>query len=413
MSTAAPGVAAARTRPWHVLAGGPFRALWAAHLLTLLGDAFSIVALPWLVLQMTGSGVALGTVLALEAVPRAVLMLVGGAVTDRVSPRLAMLGSAAVRAVLIGLLAALVLTRTAQLWEVYATALLVGAISAFFLPARFAVLPGVVADHHLEAGNALLNLNQNASLFLGPALAGLLVAASGPGPAFAVDAAAFAMASLLLLTVRARQTAGEPAPAKAAGLLADIREGLRYAWNDAALRAVLLLVAAVNFASTAAMSVGLPVLAHQRYAQGAAALGSLLAAWGLGSSVGVVGAGLRRMPTRFGPLVVGTVAWSGVCVGLVGLSPSLPLALVATAVGGLADGTINTYGFVWLQRRTDEAVRGRVMSLVMMAAVGLAPVSLALAGLIAGQPTLLFTVAAAIMVASAAGAGLSRTVRSL
>jgi hypothetical protein len=119
------------------------------------------------------------------------------------------------------------------------------------------------------------------------------------------------------------------------------------------------------------------------------------------------------MPMRFGPLVILAVAWSGVCVGLVGLAPALPLALAATAIGGLADGTINTYGWAWLQRRTDEAVRGRVMSLVMMAAVGLAPVSLALAGLIAGWPTLLFVVAAAIMVASAAGAALSRTVRSL
>jgi hypothetical protein len=119
------------------------------------------------------------------------------------------------------------------------------------------------------------------------------------------------------------------------------------------------------------------------------------------------------MPKRFGPLVILTVAWSGVCVGLVGLAPALPFAMAATAVGGLADGTINTYGWAWLQRRTGEAMRGRVMSLVMMAAVGLAPVSLALAGLIAGRPTLLFIAAASIMLASAAGAALSRTVRSL
>jgi cytochrome bd-type quinol oxidase subunit 2 len=82
-------------------------------------------------------------------------------------------------------------------------------------------------------------------------------------------------------------------------------------------------------------------------------------------------------------------------------------------VGGLADGAINTYGLVWLQRRTEEAVRGRVMSLVMMASVGLAPVSLALGGLIAGHPTALFLAAGAITVATAAGAALSRTMRSL
>jgi hypothetical protein len=197
------------------------------------------------------------------------------------------------------------------------------------------------------------------------------------------------------------------------GLLGKIRAGLRYVWDDAGLRAVLLVVAAINFATTASMMVGLPVLAHQRFAQGAAALGSLLAAWGVGSTIGVVWAGLRRMPAHFGPLVIVTVAWIGVSVGLVGLAPTLPLALAAAAVGGLADGAINTYGLVWLQRRTEEAVRGRVMSLVMMASVGLAPVSLALGGLIAGHPTVLFLAAGAITVATAAGAALSRTMRSL
>jgi MFS family permease len=404
--------APAAVRPWHVLAGRSFRALWAAHLLTLLGDGFSIVALPWLVLQMTGSGLALGTVLALQAIPRAALMLVGGAVADRVSPRLAMLGSAAVRAVLVGVLALLVLTRAAQLWEVCAIALLVGAVSAFFLPARFAVLPAVVADRHLEAGSALLTLNQNVTIFVGPALAGLLVAAAGPGPAFVVDAVAFAGGAALLLAVSAPRPAAAAAE-RVAGLLGEIGDGLRYAWRDAGLRAALLLIATINFATTASMTVGLPVLAHQRFAQGAAALGSLLAAWGVGSSLGVVGGGLLRMPLRFGWLIIASVAWSGACVGLVGLAPSLPLALAATAVGGLADGAINTYGWAWLQRRTAEAMRGRVMSLVMMAALGLAPVSLALAGLIAGQPTLLFGAAAAIMLGGAGAAALSRTVRSL
>lgn len=412
MSAATADLAEAPARPWHILASGSFRSLWAAHLLTLVGDGFSMVALPWLVLQLTGSGLAVGTVLALEAVPRAALMLVGGAVTDRLSPRLAMLGSAAARTALIGVLAVLVLSHTVQLWEVYATALLAGAVSALFIPARFSVLPSVVSDEQLEAGNALLNLNQQASLFVGPALAGVLVAAAGPGPAFAVDAAAFGVAALVLLRVPARRAAAAVA-ANATGLLGEIRDGLRYAWADRGLRATLLLIAAVNFATAGAIQVGLPVLAHQRFAQGAAAFGSLLAAWGAGSIVGVVGAGLRRVPARFGLVVIVTIAWIGGCLGLVGLAPTLPLALAAMAVGGLADGVVNTYGFAWLQRRVDAGVIGRVMSLVMLSSLGVTPLSLALAGLIAGHPTLLFAAAAGIIVLAAAGGAASRTVRSL
>jgi len=139
----------------------------------------------------------------------------------------------------------------------------------------------------------------------------------------------------------------------------------------------------------------------------------MLAAWGAGSAAGVVGAGLRRMPDRIGPLVVASVTWFGVCFLLIAASPNLPLALATVAAVGVASGVLNTYGFTWLQRRTDEAMRGRVMALVMLASMGLGPVSLAMAGLLAGQPAVLFAAAAAIVLATAVGAGLSRTVRSL
>jgi len=425
MTAAAPEGVRSPARPWRLMAASSFRRLWTAQLLTLLGESFSFVAMAWLVLQLTGSGLALGTVLALEAVPRALLMLVGGALSDRLSPRRAMLGSAAARAVLIGLLALLILAHAVQLWHVYVVALLTGAVSAFFLPARFAILPTVVADDQLEAGNALLNLNQQASMFVGPALAGVLVAAAGSGPAFLVDAASFALASALLVALPVAPAAA-PAPAApaataapdapaagGAGLLGDIRDGLRYAWNDVAIRAVLLLIAAIDFASAGAMQVGLPVLAHQRFALGAAAFGSLLGAWGAGSAAGVVGAGLRRVPERFGALVIGGVAWFGACFAVLAVSPDLPVALAAAAAMGVSSGVLNTYGFTWLQRRSDVAMQGRVMAIVMLASMGLAPVSLAVAGLVASQPTLLFLAAAAIVLAGAGGAALSRTVRSL
>lgn len=414
MTDAAPEAVRGSPRPWAVLRQRGFRSLWAAHLLTTLGEAFSLVAMPWLVLQLTGSGLALGTVLALEAVPRAALMLVGGAVTDRLSPRLAMLGSAAVRAVLIGLLAALILFHTVQLWEIYAIALLTGTVSAFFIPARFSVLPSVVGEDELEAGNALLNLNQQGALFLGPAVAGLLVAATGPGPAFALDAVAFGLAALILpgVVIRQAPSAAGP-PADGVSLLREIGDGLRYAWSDAGLRAAIVLSAAINFATAGAMSVGLPVLARERFAQGAAAFGIVLAAWGIGSTLGVVGAGLRAALAPFGLLIIAGVGMIGICLGLIGLAPTLPLAIAAAAAMGVAGGAVNTYAIAWLQRRTEGAMRGRVMSIVMLSAVGLAPISLALAGLFAGQPTLLFCAAAAIVLATTAGAALSRTVRQL
>lgn len=403
-------------RPWRIFASGPFRSLWAAQLLSLLGESFTYVAMPWLVLQITHSGLAVGSVLALEAVPRAAFMLVGGAVADRLSPRLTMLGSAVVRAAVLGGLAALILAQRVQLWEVYAAAVAVGAVSAFFMPARFAVVPSVVADHHLEAGNALLTLNQQGSMVLGPAVAGVLIATTSTGLAFAGDAVAFALAALLLLALSTAPRLGaQDQPASPPGsLLRTMADGLAYVWNDVGLRAVIALIAVIDFCYAGAMQVGLPVLAQERFSQGAAAFGSVVAAFGAGATIGVIGSGLARVPPRMGRLAIGVVTWLGAGLGLLGLAPNLSLAVVVAAVSGLATGAGNTFGLTWLHRRTDDAMRGRVAALVFLASVGLAPLSLALAGLLAAHHVgLIFGAGAAMILVAALGAALSKTVRSL
>src|SRR2546423_4504363 len=119
---ASPAVPAPPPRRWTVLSSSTFRKLWVATTLSLFGDFFSYIAMAWLVLQLTGSSLALGSVLVVQALPRAVLMVVGGALADRVSPRLTMLGSMGLRAVVVAPLAVVVLTGRVQMWEVYAGA---------------------------------------------------------------------------------------------------------------------------------------------------------------------------------------------------------------------------------------------------------------------------------------------------
>src|SRR6202165_5831798 len=97
-------------RPWRVFSSGSFRKLWVATTLSLFADFFSYIAMAWLVLQLTGSGLALGSVLVVQALPRAVLMVVGGALADRISSRLTMLGSMGLRTAVVAPLAVLVLT---------------------------------------------------------------------------------------------------------------------------------------------------------------------------------------------------------------------------------------------------------------------------------------------------------------
>src|SRR2546423_3906340 len=185
---ASPAVPAPPPRRWTVLSSSPFRKLWIATTLSLFGDFFSYIALAWLVLQLTGSSLALATVLIVQALPRAVLMLVGGALADRLSSRLTMLGSMALRALFVAPLALLVLTGRVQMWQVYAIAVVFGVVDAFFMPARSSILPQVVGDRELEPGNAVLNVTAQASVILGPILGGVIVAVLGIGWAVGADA---------------------------------------------------------------------------------------------------------------------------------------------------------------------------------------------------------------------------------
>jgi hypothetical protein len=402
-----------RPRPWTVFAGGSFRKLWGATALSLAGDNFSYVAMAWLVLQLTGSSLALGTVLVVQAVPRAVLMAVGGALTDRFSARLTMAASMGLRVALVAPLGALVLTGRIQLWEVYAASAVFGVVDAFFMPARTSILPRVVADHELEPGNAVLNVTSQASIVVAPALAGLVVAAWGTGWAFLVDGASFAAGFALVLWLPAAIRQAD-APGGAAGLAGQMLAGFRYAWADVGIRVSLIIIAAIDFAASGAIGVGFPTLAHGRLGGSAAILGVLYAAWGVGATAGAVGAGLLRPPRRFGLLLVGVCAWIGAGIGLMGLLHSLPPVATVIAITAVATGVINTYGISWLQRRTNPEMQGRVMSLVMLASMGLTPIAYAVSGVIAQvNVTALFVIAGALILVTAAGAAASRTVRSL
>jgi transmembrane secretion effector len=405
-----------RTRPWTLLRSPDFVKLFAVSNLSLVGDFFSYVALAWLVLQVTGSSLALGGVLVVQAVPRSILIAVGGAVVDRLSARVTMLASMGLRVVAVGPLAVVVLTGHVQMWEVYVASAVFGVVDAFFMPARSSILPRLVADRDLEPANAFLNVSSQVAIVAGPALAGVVVAAFGTGWAFAVDAACFAVGLPIVLWLPAVKRAGEEGAAQKpkGGIGGEIVAGLRYAWSDVGIRATLVIVAAVDFGAQGAIGVGLPTLAHGRFDAGATGLGVLLAGWGLGATLGAAAAGVLPPPKRFGVAVVAACGWIGVCIIGIGLMPSLLPAIAVIAGAGLASGLINTYGMSWLQRRTDRAMQGRVMSLVFLASVGLVPVGNAVAGVLGEiSPTLLFAAAGSLIVAAAAGAFSSRAVRAL
>lgn len=156
------------TSPLHVLRNRNFRLLWIGEGISLLGDQFYLIALPWLILSLTGDALAVGTVLATAGIPRALFMLVGGALTDRFTPRRLMINSNLGCMALTGLLAALVATNLTQLWMLYVLALFFGLADAFFFPAQTSIVPKLVGRDQLQAGNAMIQGTAHLSKFVGP-----------------------------------------------------------------------------------------------------------------------------------------------------------------------------------------------------------------------------------------------------
>lgn len=364
-----------------------FRLLFAGVSTSLLGDQFTLIATPWLVLQLTGDPLALGLVLALEGVPRALFMLFGGVVTDRFSPRMTMLVSDIVRLVLVSLMAVAVFTGSVQLWMLYAFGLAFGLVAGFAVPAGNSIVPMLVDEEDLQAGNSIVMGVGQLVGFVGPVAAGILIgrfseSLFGVGLAFGVDALTFAVSAVTLWLMR---SGGKLASATAAGkesIWEAILDSLKYVWNDKALGLMFLVIAAVNFLFVGPILVGIPVLADQRLPEGAVAFGLLMSAFAGGNLGGYALAGtlprLSGKAMRFF-LIILLVVFGMVLAGL-GFISSTWLDFALMLLLGLGNGYVTIILFTWIQTRAPKAMLGRIMSLLMLSSAGLVPVSQAISG---------------------------------
>ncbi len=399
MTTA--GRSTPRVRIWEPLRLRDFRLVWAGSAVSLFGDQFFVVAMPWIVLALTRSSVQVGTVMMLAALPRAALMLVGGAITDRVPPRSISFYSNLLRGLLVGGLALLVGFDLLRIWHIYALALVFGVVDAFTYPAFQTLLTMLVTPGELPAANSLMQSSSQLSALVGPAAAGVVVATSGSAAAFAIDAVTFvfAAATLFIMTGGRGLAGGEPLPppGRAQTLGADIRQGLRAAWAFPPARGLMLLMAGISLATAGPSTVGLVTVAQQRFG-GAAAFGFMLSALGAGSLAGALLAGVVRQEHHRGFTWLAVSNVVGVCLAGLAFAGTVAEVSVLLAVIGLGSGFIGVVFIAWLGSVTPPDMLGRIMSLAMFASIGLTPISYLLAGLIAAShPTLMFVGAGALV----------------
>ncbi len=389
-----------------------FRNLWLGSTVSMIGDQFYMVALPWLVLTLTGSGLALGTMMMAAAVPRAVLMLMGGAVSDRFAPRSVLLITAGARTVLVAFVAVLTWLHVVQLWHLYVLSVLFGTADAFGLPAGQALLPTLVERHQLTTANAMFSGSMQASSLLGPVPAGIVVSAWGVAAAFLADAVSFIFAIVPL----AQLPRPKPHPVhaeKRPSVLQSIAEGLQYVWHDPPLRSLVLIVAGLNLWAVGPVMVGMPVLAKFSFGS-SAAFGTMMACFGAGALAGMALAGALKPRRRRGYLFLGFVCAESIGIAAMPLIRAfLPLAIDMVLIGACA-GIANVSIIAWIQGYVDPALTGRVMSVVMFAAFGLMPISLMLAGLVVDRHvTGMFIGAGALIMLTTFVAGLSPATRHI
>ncbi|HEY9643324.1 MAG TPA: MFS transporter, partial [Coleofasciculaceae cyanobacterium] len=312
------------------------------------------------------------------AIPRGLFMLVGGAISDRLPPNTIAAIATVVNTILVGGLTLLLLSNTFQLYAIVFISGLFGVSEAFLYPAILALLPRIVRTSRLGQANAWMQGSEQISNVIGPAIAGLAIGACGLTTAFGLDTVLFAMGAGCIYRVRPRSS--RVISAKSHTLIASILEGLRYAWNHRAIRISLLLIAMINFALLGPIVVGVAEVVTVRFGGDATTFGYLQSAYGLGALLGVwIASQLEAIKQLRTPLLLltGVLGCGLIALGLVSQTWMAAVIIFLMGIGG---GLVGVLALTWLQQETAISMQGRMMSLVMFAAVALDPFSQAISG---------------------------------
>ncbi|BDG04691.1 MFS transporter [Anaeromyxobacter oryzae] len=373
------------------------RLFFGGQLVSLAGTWMQSVAQAWLVWRLTRSSEMLGLVNFLGSVPVFFLGVWAGSLADRLPRRRIVLATQTNAIAQSVLLAILTLTGTVRPWHVIVLAAMLGLTYAFEIPARQALLADI-AGEDMPNAVALNSSIVNAARAVGPALAGLLVAAVGEGICFLLNALSFAGTYYALLVMRP-----PPQPAHTGSRRAHLLAGLAYAGRTAHVRALLALLAVSSFFAMPYVTL-LPVVSSEILHGGASLYGVLLGAAGIGALVGAVGLLLRHGLRGLGRRVAVGTTLLGAGVLVLALSRSPALSIAALAVTGFGFITQMAGTMTLLQGLAPVDLRGRVMGLFSTLFVGVTPFGSLAAGLAAsrvGTPHTLAAGALVVLVASA------------
>ena len=359
-----------------------FRLFLGGQVVSLTGTWMQQVALGWLVYRLTRSAFLLGLVGFVGQIPSLVVAPFAGVFSDRWNRHRMIVGTQTLSMLQATVLAGLVLTGTIHIGHVIALSLFLGLVNAFDVPARQSFLVEMVGGREDLANAIALNSSTfNAARLLGPAVAGVVIAAFGEGTVFLLNAVSYLAVLLALLAMRLPPR--PPAPPAAAPVWPTLREGVVYVTRSSPIRAILLLLSLVSLTG-APYAVLMPVFAADVLHGDAHTLGFLVASIGMGALLGALFLASRRTVRGLGRFIVGAVVAFGAALVAFSLSRSLWLSLLLAFVAGFGLMVQMASSNTIVQTIVDDDKRGRVMSLYAAAFQGTMPIGSLLAGGLAG-----------------------------
>ncbi|MEU9451274.1 MFS transporter [Streptomyces sp. NPDC048277] len=352
-----------------------FGFFWLAQTLSVLGDSFSLVALPLLVLQATGSVARMGLLTGAGGAAMVLAAVFAGVVVDRVDRRKLLIACDLVRMVLYGLVP-LVWLAGPRLWLLYVVLPLCEAVGMLFAVGYVTVVRGLVGTGRLTEANGRLNATAAAAGVLGPLGAGLVAAWAGPANAVAVDAASYAVSASCLLLVRVRERAGDDRSPKGTSMWRDLRTGVSYLVRHPVLRSVTGLLAVFSFLS---LGINDLLIYHLKHDLGHddGTVGTVLAVGAVGTIAGALLVARLRRRLGFGPTWIGSIAVCGAAFAGLGRAGTVPAVAALSAVYLACVGVAGTCSMSLRQEITPESLLGRVTSAHWTLQYSLAPVGAA------------------------------------
>ena len=358
-----------------------YRLFFSGQIISLIGTWMQSVAQSWLVYRLTGSSLLLGFVGFASQVPVFLLAPIGGVVADRYSRHRLVIGTQTSAMLLAFILSALTLLGHIQVWQIMVVAGLLGVVNAFDIPARQAFVVEMVRSEDMINAIALNSSMVNGARILGPAIAGITVAAIGEGWCFFANAVSYiaVIAGLLLMVIPPREH-GRPS----ASGLESLAEGFRFVSRTGPIRALLLLLGLVSVTGMP-YAVLMPIFAAQILHGGARGLGLLMGASGVGALAGTLTLAAKREVRGLGRWISLASLGFGVSMILFALSRSFLLSVALLVPVGFTMMLQMSSSNTLIQTMVPDELRGRVMAVYSMMLMGMAPFGSLLAGAMANH----------------------------